>query len=364
MQPRTAKGDATFMSTLYGTETGYGPVMADIVLAHEAKDFKIVMDADLPDRIMRHGKDAAAAMAKTGVPDVQLNNRDATCKASANEYLAEATRMSEIAKLIASGQVDLFKYLPYTKSGRLNQARHVVLAESKCKLVANAGEWVGVGTLQLRLVPTVKDIDDILAGNKYHDVMAVVFDVWPKTNLTPPVFDANGRPSVPVTAKSGNLRDKDVMPGSVYLSGKTEFLYLGRLMLVHNKFYDGHDFVQHVYVKHTKAVAEVMETVNPQNVVDAYLALFDALDPIDKFGSLTSYRETPKKFQSLVKTYIPADDESRLVGPLPEDRDYWWTDYSNPPTSDNYRKGSFVVRPPEGKKFVYARVWLESTDVA
>ncbi len=303
---------------------------------------KILYRDDLPAAIRNFGKLIAGQL-----PAVEATyaaeGMKSPVKLTPAEYIQETERLAGIAETCLQEGFDWPSVLPLTKAGKLPKERKIPVAISECVSIDANKSTIGYFSgdrLQLMLEPVWED------GWPVVNVAALVLTDGPISSKTPPIFNRENNMARPVTVRSKYLKDKDVLPGSVYLSGKTEFLFLGRITHPDdNRAVDqmtGRHYsdATYMYVRFTKDVKTAVKDCKTQ--VELYLAVNALADSKGKYMyELCNITKSPKKFTELVTTVTPptalsADGQyeffSREKGGVP--RRTWFLAYDDPHVND------------------------------
>lgn len=294
----------------------------------------ILLDDTLPKRIMDQAREDIRTMDET-IREYREEGMKSPYKLTGGDYLREARRLADLARDILSGKYDIWDYIPLSKSGKFPRGQTVLLADTECREVQQYDTGAHVSTLQLQLIPCLTDIAGWSRNDYVPHTVALDYNHG-APRKTPPVFDADGVPSKPVLTRAKNLKDGDVMPGSVYVCGKKDMLFLGRLVALD----DGLEpTVGYAYIQHTKPIRARLEEAKPKTILDVYAALDDMVR-----NGVVSVRYTPRKFTALVKSYVDAACPENIEGKVPLILRYG-------------SSGSELLNTvPKGKKILYARL--------
>lgn len=235
-------------------------------------------------------------------------------------WQAEADKLCGLAERIVSPDsgIDVFDYLPLTKSGNFPKNKNVLIAQSKCKWGATwtgaSNDYPEVRNLSIRLVPAYDGLVNWLHNARMNDTMIMRVDLFDAVRKQEPIFDENGIPRKVVVAKAKYLKDSKVKPGRVYeeKSG-TKYLCLDGLDLSFNyiHYIDENDMNgtrskgyslprdKHYYIRWTNALAKAIGQNPSANDVIKVLAMKDNGEPIP---DRLSQRENPRKFVRKVDT--------------------------------------------------------------
>lgn len=238
-------------------------------------------------------------------------------KMTLDQYQAEVQRLRELMQRIVNDypdKLDIFDFLPLTKSGKFPGNQNPVIASSKCTTAAlyyggDNGSYPEKLTVQLRLMPYYADDMAFIRNRPMEDVRVIRLDWFDTLKKRPAVFDEMGVPSKPAAqTKTSYLKDTDVKPGYVYeeKSG-TQFLCLdgmefgARHIFIHDGKQVSYDtsihykkFDQHLYLRWTKKLADAMAGKHDFNSLAHIMSDNDCKDPWT-YAKL-SIRENPRKF--------------------------------------------------------------------
>lgn len=315
----------------------------------------ILFQTNLPDIVREFGRQAAAELPKLST-DYAAIGMSSPVKLSPQEYIQETERLADIAERCIATGFDWMAVLPLTRNGKLPKGRHIVVASSECVAVTANQTTAGyfkAKRLQLMLVPVWSSEMGFIEDDVLPDTVALVLSEGPISTKTSSIFDRGGNATAPTTNRSTYLTNDNVRPGSVYLSGKTQFLYLGRI--VHPDGYRHHDerfscdyfCAYYVYVKFTKAVKEAVKNCTTQEAL--YNAIATLAEATGKcMPTMCSFVKNPKKFtQFEEKVTDPAPFGSSgyhefnvtLPGSAPERT--WFVSYNDP----NIEDGAYLLKP-------------------
>lgn len=308
------------------------------------KGVTIFIRNDFPDHIRSKGRQWADSL-EEDIKHAVDSGKKPPSKLSRTEYLSEIDRLARIAEKAISPDFDWNQYLPFTKAGNLPKDRSILVANSKCIYVdaePSTCDYFSKNTLQLRLVPVYANTEQYLKRRPIPDCMGLVFDSFTNTDKTPPIFDENGIPSHPASIRNSYIKEKDLRPGCVYKSGRTDFLYLGRIKTPIAKD-SPFATVSNLYIRYTKTVSKTVEKCT------SLTEIFQALaDPIDfyTFWEKVSAQTSPRKFTELVCCLL---DTSQ---PVPETIDLAW--------NDGNTETLLMLTDPNIKPDMYGRVPLNT----
>ena len=246
-------------------------------------------------------------------------------KIDTEAWQSAAEQLCQLAEKIVSPdfEIDIFDYLPLTKSGNFPQNQNPLIAEAKLKFGKQfTTAWRAYPInhrLQLRLVPAFINEMDWIQNNPMDDTMILKIQFFRTTRKQAPIFDENGNPTKVITTRAAYLNDTDIKPGYVYeeKSG-TQYLCITNCPLYcdavytdsatgqvtsYKRVYAVPDY-KNVYIKWTKTLAKALGQDTSFNNIVRVLA---GKDKTNDVITRCSIRENPRKFIREVATVFDAN---------------------------------------------------------
>lgn len=235
----------------------------------------------------------------------------------------EIQRLQDLMERIVNGypdNLDIFQYLPLTKAGKFNNAQNTLIADSGCTTAGlfsgGRSMYLEKQTVQLRLMPYYDSADAFIRNQKMEDVRELRLDWYDSVRKTVPVFDFNGSPAKPETARASYLKDTDIRPGFVYeeKSG-TQFLALEGMQFGARYIFQwpGKDpepsevlwygQTDHIYIRWTKKLESALAGASDFNTFSHIMADSIKSDPWP-FKGCVSIRENPRKFTKEIRQVL------------------------------------------------------------
>lgn len=165
----------------------------------------LVRDNDIKELLAQIRQDAIGLQSE--YPDIKPD-----------EWQKEAERLCKLAMDIATGklEINIFDYLPLTKSGDFPKNRNTLIAISKCGYGGRYDGYIEVMKLQARLVPAFANENAWLQNIRMDNMMILDVSLYDASKKQEPVFDENGMPRKIVVTRATYLKDNQVLPGRVY----------------------------------------------------------------------------------------------------------------------------------------------------
>lgn len=243
------------------------------------------------------------------------------------QWRDEVRRLQAIMTRITADypeKLNIFQYLPLTKTGKFPENRNILIADSKASTAAlydedAYGDYPNKRNIQLRLMPYYATTTDFIRNNRMADTRVLRLDWNDAIRKQQPVFDDNGAPSKPTDKRTSYLKDTEIHPGFIY-EEKSGYQYVclddmefgGREIFIDsagNKTSYSRGLTlrksrKHTYVRWTKKLETALAGRTDFNSFAHAMADGDKTEPWC-YGHRMSARLSPRKF---VREVGPAFD--------------------------------------------------------
>lgn len=249
-------------------------------------------------------------------------------------WQSETVRLCELAKRIVSPDsgINIFEYLPLTKSGDFPRNQNPLIADSKCGY-GESTDYPVSRKLQMRLVPAFSDIDDWIANNRLNDTMILDIQIFDAVKKQEPIFNADGIPHKILITHAAYLKDDEISTGHIYeeKSG-SKYLCITGCQFEAYHVWDNENSITHpaahlpnmntytktdplpdinIYIKWTNALEKAVGQDTSFNNIIREMA---ARDKTSSIHERLSMRENPRKFiREVAVLFDPKDIKPETI---------------------------------------------------